>query len=48
MPKNWTSTGDQAGAWITYDVPFMIPITLGHLLALAGLSLSDAILPHLM
>lgn len=34
--------------WITYGVPFMIPITLDYLLALAGLSLPDAVLSHLM
>ncbi|MDV0440874.1 A24 family peptidase C-terminal domain-containing protein [Methanorbis furvi] len=34
--------------WITYGIPFMIPITLGYILALFGYSLSDAILMILL
>lgn len=34
--------------WITYGVPFMIPITSGYILALAGLSLPDAVLSLLI
>ncbi|HJK09291.1 MAG TPA: peptidase A24, partial [Methanocorpusculum sp.] len=30
--------------WITYGIPFMIPITIGYILALAGFSLPDAVL----
>ena len=30
--------------WITYGIPFMIPITIGYILALAGFSLPDAAL----
>lgn len=47
-PEKFSSELDlyrRAGSvWITYGVPFMIPITLGYLLALAGLSLPDAVL----
>jgi preflagellin peptidase FlaK len=30
--------------WVTYGIPFMIPITLGYILALSGLGLPDLIL----
>ena len=30
--------------WITYGIPFMIPITIGYILALIGFSLPDAVL----
>ncbi|MDE2523333.1 MAG: hypothetical protein O0X93_09310 [Methanocorpusculum sp.] len=34
--------------WITYGVPFMIPITLGYILALLGFSLPDAVISLLI
>ncbi|MDV0443270.1 A24 family peptidase C-terminal domain-containing protein [Methanorbis rubei] len=47
-PEEYASELDlyrRAGAvWITYGVPFMIPITIGYILALFGFSLGDAIL----